>query len=423
MHQLSMLIQSPSSQFNSINSNQQPSNVASAANTSSTNSQLLSLAQRLQNVKVEIKEQVVQLQDKFYGIPLNIPNTLLGEDISDIINPLRLLYYIELTPVRLKYNPEGNILNAWSIDCKTGIETYKKIIAVIQKILQSKLKKKVDLVFPKVDCNHGIKFVYNNPKLNYSLSNTYGPSMFEKMLDMTTGMLGQLAFMSGGNTIDLIKAQASFVGNMLKDLANAVLPGAGTAAQYLLGGAASMLNMATAPIRMLGEHMMQNVQQSQTAGQAYQMVQQFLKGNKVDLPDVWQNSTSNFSISLTLPLINPFLTLEGLVNNIVVPYAILNALATPIAEKSYFYHWPLQVSVKFKQGFSIPIGAITNLQVDINKTLVTSRRIDVSLTIQPLYHIIFTSIDETNPPPETMLTFNSIVENLVEGINSFLEYF
>ena len=409
---------------------QSPANSLNTPNTANVNppdpnkiSRLMALAKKLQHLKFDIKEEVIQLQDVFYGLPLNFPKTILNEDISDIINPLRLLYYIEFIPVRLKYNPQGNILNAWSVDCKEGINTYKKIIAVIQKILQSKLKKKVDLIFPKVDCNNGIKFIYNNPKFNYSLTNSYGPSMFEKMLDMTTGMLGQLAFMSGGNTIDLIKSQAAFVGNMVRDLANAIIPGVGTAGQYLLGGAASLLNLATAPIRAIGEHMMHNVQQSQSAGQAFQMVQQFLKGNKVDLPDVWQNSSSSLNITLTLPLINPFLTLEGLVNNIVIPYAILNALTTPIAEKSYFYHWPLQVSVKFKQGFSIPIGAITSLQVDINKTLATARRIDVTLTIQPLYHIIFTSIDESNPPPNTMLTFNNIMENLIEGINSFLDYF
>jgi len=111
---------------------------------------------------------------------------------------------------------------------------------------------------------------------------------------------------------------------------------------------------------------------------------------RMNLPDVWTNSSFNRSYSMQFKFESPYGDDLSVFENVVVPFALLLIMATPRQIGKVSYTSPFMVRVHSKGWFSIPMGIIESMSITRSrvKNSVTasghSRSIEVSLTIKDL---------------------------------------
>ena len=381
-----------------------------------------------------------------YGAPLEYPVSIAGVEFPEF-HPRNIFYTIKLKPVMLKYDPTKPITNAWTIDKEQAWKIYVKFIKRALQDLKDGLSEagfsKVEILLPFKDENEptSIELAIQNPKINLTVSNTYGKSFLEQSLDFASGTMMQLAFMTQSQnlsqlaqavqtgiqtTAQAIQSVAQSMGTNVGETAAGGI--GGTLGGLLAQGAAGLFGLGVEAIGGVATGLMNAIEKArqnasnQQARQALDVMTQILSGARIDLPDVWQDVQVSWSISLQVVLASSTSNIEAFVNRILIPLILLAPLAFPRARQSYFYTWPLQVEVELPSGFKFPLAGITSFSFDFDKKLVSERILNVNIGITPLYHTMFLEAPESNPSdiPEGMITFNRYIRTLLSDAKKYL---
>ena len=204
-----------------------------------------------------------------------------------------------------------------------------------------------------------VQFFIDATTTDETMSNNVGDSKIKGLLDGTSDMLKEVAFIvnSGG-------ADASFIDNMADGLADS-LQGAvdGLVTDKSVNGVLSkVLNLT------------KNV----------------AKGENIIMPQVYQNSSYDKSYSFTVHLKTPYGTKFGYFMDICVPLMHLLALGIPKQTTANTYGSPFLVKAYCEGMFTCNMGMVTTISVSrgVNNSFSVDglpTEVDVTVNIQDLY--------------------------------------
>jgi len=330
-----------------------------------------------QTSTINIKSGVI------YGLPETINGELLGHDYS--LKQDKNFIIAEITPGTMQYNNSQNIVNAWDFKPASG-----KFISILTKLLSDAG------VSPNYTGAPPFKFALVDFTANEAINNNYSDSALQSANDMASSLVKEYAYMSNGN-------MDTFT-NMLKNNLNGMDKGLGDK----ISNIASTFNNLTGA----GDVLKSLKNSSGTVGA-------LMSGYRVDLPKIWKNTQNEKIYTLKIQLSSAVDNENAMIDRMLVPYAILLGLASPLSNKSYLYQWPFVVSLKIPGIVHIPLGAVTSLQItkpgehgmmSHNAKMLS---MTITLSIASLYSTQF--IVEEGSLPSSMLTVNDELKTVADG--------
>jgi len=318
-----------------------------------------------------------------YGLPEMINGELLGQDYS--LKQDKNFVIAEITPGTMQYNNSQNIVNAWDFKPAGG-----KFSSILTKLLSDAGAS------PSYTGSSPFKFALVDFTANEAINNNYSDSALQSANDVASSLVKEYAYMSNGN-------MDTFT-NMLKNNLNGMNQGLGDK----ISNMASSINDMTG----IGDGLKSLKSSSGTVGA-------LMSGYRVDLPKIWKNTQNEKIYTLKIQLSSAVDKESEMIDRILVPYAILLGLASPLSNNSYLYQWPFVVSLKIPGIVHIPLGAVTSLQVTkpgeqgmmSHKAKMLSMTINIS--IASLYSTQF--IVEEGSLPASMLTVNDELKTVADG--------
>ena len=318
-----------------------------------------------------------------YGLPEDINGELLGKDYA--LKQDKNFLIAEIIPGSMEYNQSQNIVNAW--DFKPEVSRFNRILG---KLLSDAGGS------PSYVGSSPFKFAVVDFTASEAINNNYSESALQSANDMASSLVKEYAYMSNGNMDNFTNMIKNNLSGMNKDLGDSV------------NNMASSFNKMTGA----GEKLTQLKNSSGVVGQ-------LMSGYRVDLPKIWKNTQNEKIYTLKIQLSSAVDDAQAMTDRMLVPYAILLGLSSPISNSSYLYQWPFVVSLKIPGIVNIPLGAVTSLQVTkpgeqgmmSHKAKMLS--MTITLSIAPLYSTQF--IVEEGALPNAMLTVNDELKTVADG--------
>ena len=154
-------------------------------------------------------------------------------------------------------------------------------------------------------------------------------------------------------------------------------------------------------------------------------------GGRIDLPDVWLDSSTSNTHNFTIELrtLSPDPSSNRYFADILLPLYILLTLALPTEGQSFLYKTPTYISATLDDSFwEVKFGAITSLQWTIDTNYINFKKvpthITVNLTIQDMYKLMPQGVyDEDNSSHtkdhnKDMITKDTYINNFVNNFPS-----
>ena len=154
-----------------------------------------------------------------------------------------------------------------------------------------------------------------------------------------------------------------------------------------------------------------------------------LTGARLDIPDVWVDSSTNIQhqFKIDLRTLNPDPESDQYFKDIILPLYILLTLALPTEADGISYKTPPYIKCTLDQFVKIKLGAITNISWNIPLDEVNFRRaprhVEVNLTIRDLYSVMKQeAYDINNNRMVNKDTENMDITTKQEFVENFVKY-
>ena len=154
-----------------------------------------------------------------------------------------------------------------------------------------------------------------------------------------------------------------------------------------------------------------------------------LTGARLDIPDVWVDSSTNIQhqFKIDLRTLNPDPESDQYFKDIILPLYILLTLALPTEADGISYKTPPYIKCTLDQFVKIKLGAITNISWNIPLDEVNFRRaprhVEVNLTIRDLYSVMKQeAYDINNNRMVNKDTENMDITTKKEFVENFVKY-
>ena len=154
-----------------------------------------------------------------------------------------------------------------------------------------------------------------------------------------------------------------------------------------------------------------------------------LTGARLDIPDVWVDSSTNIQhqFKIDLRTLNPDPESDQYFKDIILPLYILLTLALPTEADGISYKTPPYIKCTLDQFVKIKLGAITNISWNIPLDEVNFRRaprhVEVNLTIKDLYSVMKQeAYDINNNRMVNKDTENMDITTKKEFVENFVKY-
>lgn len=269
-------------------------------------------------------------------------------------------------------------MTLFSINPKTGVDEYKKILA-----------------------NHGFSITTPDIKLAYiadnfptdTFTNEYGESFLQKFTDVASGGMQQIAQMTNaGGGIEALKNLGTSLGTAFEGVEG----GAGK----MLQGAASGAVKAGQGLETLKNNLAANGPMFKGA---LNSIDRMLAGHRVDFPQIWRSSGYAPSHTATIRLYNPAPgNPTATKRHIVGPLAVILCLALPHSADGETFTWPFFHRIKSTGIYVLEPAVITNVtvikggdqqQISFNQKLAM---VDVRIDFTSLYNSMVLEKDPLN---------------------------
>lgn len=187
----------------------------------------------------------------------------------------------------------------------------------------------------------------------------YGESFLERFADVASGGLSEIAFMMGAPDISTatraIEAAAGATGS---DILGAIGAGIGTARKKTTETINRLIRAGGA---------------AATLGRSLQFASKMVMGGRVDLPQVWKNSSYGVSYAITVRLYNPNPgSLYSTEKYILAPLIALLLLVLPRSKRlggkvgeatKGIFHFPYLCKLNSPGIFSLPSGYVSSINI------------------------------------------------------------
>jgi hypothetical protein len=187
----------------------------------------------------------------------------------------------------------------------------------------------------------------------------YGESFLEKFADVASGGLSEIAFMMGAPDISTAtKAIEAAAGATGSDILGAIGAGIGTARKKTTETIDRLIRAGGA---------------AATLGRSLQFASKMVMGGRVDLPQVWKNSSYGISYAITVRLYNPNPgSLFATETYILAPLIALLLLVLPRSKRlggkigeatKGIFHFPYLCKLNSPGIFNLPSGYVSSINI------------------------------------------------------------
>ena len=278
------------------------------------------------------------------GRPINFPNQVdPGHRVSRYIRSK--MNIIDLVPCdfEINFSKKGDPVNKDNITDLSGLiptVTYNKAVARYKQDLKNYGLGIGDETLPNII---GLRlYTTDDSTSNDQISNDYGDnvlmSALEKMSQMGTSFR-QLAESVGEGGKEAIKGLGGYASDKTVDVTESV--------SALLGASENTTERA-----------------KQLAGQVSKIASDIiLQGHRVQLPQIWNNSSYNPSFNVTLKLVSPYGHPNAIKEFIVRPLMHLLILCTPVTYDGASYGRPQTLSIQGYGTNYTPLGVIRSINL------------------------------------------------------------
>jgi len=190
-----------------------------------------------------------------------------------------------------------------------------------------------------------------------SFTNEYGESFLQKVTDVSSEAMQQIAQMTGARTATEGTAR---IGEMLGGVGQEV----GGAAGSLISGVGEGAVSAARGIESLIANLQRGGRTAQFFGGGAQILSRLLAGNRVDFPQIWRNSGYSAQYTFTIRLYNPNPRSDTATEKYILgPLTALLCLAVPVSLDGKTYGWPYFHRVESPGILNLRPAVITNITV------------------------------------------------------------
>ena len=351
------------------------------------------------NTRMLSQTSTKELKDKAVDVVVN-GQSELSDIFTNKIKPEWAKETYGRIPGSKTGKPDGN---AYFDDLSDDIQ---ELTRPILKIKPSTLK----LTSSKSDQAFNIEHVINeffkfevspiNTNIGYSHSNTYSQSNIEgnfKSLATTMPIneLMQLAHAGSGAFGKTIGGIASGVSGVTSQAINA------------LGGAAKQIS---------AEQGMPDL--NNMIGLGMDTISAIAQGARIDLPNIWQDSSTNLTFTFEINLYTYANKAEDELyqKEILRPLMILFALSLPVAGKSISYLEPPYVTLEFGRVCTMKIGGVSNISINFPTNEwnfgMYPRHVQVSISVTNLYSTLLQSSDASKVENKDLPLMDHIIDML-----------
>lgn len=158
--------------------------------------------------------------------------------------------------------------------------------------------------------------------------------------------------------------------------------------------------------------------------------QDVLGGGRIDFPDAWQDSKTEFQqqFSIELRTLNPDPNSDAYFYELLLPLYILLTLSLPTEGNLFAYKVPPLITCSLDESFlEIKLGAITNISWSFEMKEINFKKVPyhckVDLTIRDLYSVMSQGTYKTNNDEyvdthnEDIMTKDKYIKNFVKNVN------
>ena len=222
--------------------------------------------------------------------------------------------------------------------------------------------------------------------ISYNHQNNFAQSSTE-----SSGLVSSLNGM-GKFTSDLVGTAQNSAGfgynNMIGDLTGMGLNLGGdvdeAVRQFIKSG-----NSAAGSLGEIGSKM------GKTVADVANLVTSVVGGGRIDFPDVWQDSQTNFQTTFTIELrsLNPDPSSEQYFHDIILPLYILLTISLPTEGNVFSYKTPPLITCSLDDSFmEILLGAVTQISWTFDTKEINFKKVpwhcQVNITIRDLYSVM-----------------------------------
>jgi len=250
-------------------------------------------------------------------------------------------------------------------------------------------------------CTQGTTFKYaiTNQEFTMSFNNNYADTFLEQFNNIVSNVARQSVYLSGQSLTQSLGSLADLLSQ---------IPIAGHVVAGIKDMSVKLAQLA------------QKASQSKPGLQS--LFSNLNQGKRLVLPKIWQGSSFSNSYSLHTTLYALSDDENEIFYRLLLPFAILLALSTPIADKSsYFYTYPFVFQGEIEGLRSFEAGAITDIRFsfggersffDIDKRYLA---IDIEFTVVDVYDIMVTptmQVSDVDLVPTTSKWFRYLKDYL-----------
>lgn len=340
----------------------------------------------------QTQETVVDIptrSDVVYGLPAQINGQILDKNYT--LDDERNFIICEITPGAMKYDGYSEtIVNAWEFVAQGKEFVEETLVTLLQDAGISLSGSELSSAPYRFAC---MDFVQTE-----SINNNYSDSALQNVNDIFSSLTKEYAYMSNGSLGDF--------GNMIKNNLNGIIGGSGDALASFTKGLDDSTGI---------------VSKFQAAANSDSPLAGLLSGYRLDLPKIWKNTTNEKTYTLKIQLSCLADNVNAIRDRIIIPYAIILGMSSPISDRSYLYKWPYVIKLLIPGVCHIPLGAVINAQImkpGDGKTLSHNGKfltLTLQLTIQSLYSTQFI-VQNGGQLPKAMLTVNDELKTLADKL-------
>ena len=250
-------------------------------------------------------------------------------------------------------------------------------------------------------CTQGTTFKYaiTNQEFTMSFNNTYTDTFLEQFNNIVSNVARQSVYLSGQSLTESLGSLADLLSQ---------IPVAG----HLVSG----IKDISVKLGQLAK------KASQSKPGLQSLFANLNQGKRIVLPKIWQGSSFSNSYSLHTTLYALSDDENEIFYRLLLPFAILLALSTPIADQSsYFYTYPFIFQGEIEGLRSFEAGAITDIRFnfggersffDVDKRYLA---IDIEFTVVDIYDIMVTptmQVSDVDLVPTTSKWFRYLKDYL-----------
>jgi hypothetical protein len=190
-----------------------------------------------------------------------------------------------------------------------------------------------------------------------TFTNDYGETFLQKMTDVASQGMQQLAQMSGADTGT---EALSRIGKEFEGIGGELEGGLGS----IIGGLGKGATGLSTSLQKLKGSLQQGGDFSRMIGGGAQVVDKMFAGHRVDFPNIWRNSGYQPQYTVTIRLYNPNPGSSAATEKYIIgPLAVILALAAPRSDNGKTYNWPFFHKVRTNGIWWLDPGVITNISV------------------------------------------------------------